>query len=72
MEQLNINKLLDRESCEKIVIDFLNTFEKKKHILTTKRGVYLYGTPGSGKTYFIKSILKKLITSNAIIGIIVN
>ena len=60
MEQLNINKLLDRESCEKIVIDFLNTFEKKKHILTTKRGVYLYGTPGSGKTYFIKSILKKL------------
>tara|TARA_B100000902_G_C27316757_1_gene921795 strand:- start:1594 stop:2883 length:1290 start_codon:yes stop_codon:yes gene_type:complete len=60
MEQLNITKILDRESCEKIVIDFLNTFEKKKHILTTKRGVYLYGTPGSGKTYFIKSILKKL------------
>uniref|UniRef100_A0A6C0C187 AAA+ ATPase domain-containing protein n=1 Tax=viral metagenome TaxID=1070528 RepID=A0A6C0C187_9ZZZZ len=60
MEQLNINKLLDRENFEKIIINFLNRFEKEKHILTTKRGVYLYGTPGSGKTYFIKSILKKL------------
>jgi hypothetical protein len=60
MEQLNINNLLNREDLEKKVIDFLNNFEKNKHVLTTKRGIYLYGSPGSGKTHFIKSILKKM------------
>ena len=39
MEQLNINNLLNREDLEKKVIDFLNNFEKNKHVLTTKRGI---------------------------------
>ena len=43
MEQLNINKLLNRENSEQILIDFLHTFEKNKHIDSTKRGIYLYG-----------------------------
>ncbi len=60
MEQLNINKLLNRENNEQILIDFLHTFEKNKHIDSTKRGIYLYGSPGIGKTYFVKKILKKL------------
>jgi Cdc6-like AAA superfamily ATPase len=60
MEQLNINKILNREKHEKTLIDFLNTFEKKKHIVSTKRGIYLYGSPGIGKTYFVKKTLKKL------------
>ena len=60
MEQLNINNLLNREGLENTIIDFLNNFEINKHILTTKRGIYLYGSPGSGKTYFVKNILKKM------------
>jgi hypothetical protein len=60
MEQLNINKLLNREGDEKKLKDFLLNFEENKNILTTKRGAYLYGKPGTGKTYFVKDVLKKL------------
>ena len=28
--------------------------------LTTKRGIYIYGSPGSGKTWFVRKILEKL------------
>ena len=60
MEQLNINAILNRESQEKQLHDILNTFEKEKYIMQTKRGIYIYGGPGTGKTYFVKEILKKL------------
>ena len=60
MEQLNINHILERFDKEKLFIDCLNHFEKNKTNVLTRRGIYIYGSPGSGKTYFVKSILKKL------------
>ena len=60
MDLLNINKLLNREKEEKILIEALNNFEKNKKELSTIRGIYIYGSPGSGKTEFVKKILKKL------------
>ena len=60
MEQLNLNLLLDREINEKILIDCLDTFELNKQNMLTKRGIYVYGNPGAGKTVFVEKILKKL------------
>ena len=60
MEQLNINAILNRELKEKQICDILNTFEKEKNNLQTKRGIYIYGSPGSGKTWFVRKILQKL------------
>ena len=60
MEQLNINQLLNRNKNEEDLIHFLNHFEENKHNLLIKRGVYVYGDPGSGKTYFVEKILKQL------------
>ena len=60
MEQLNINHLLQREEAEQRLIESLAFFEKNKTALTTKRGVYIYGSPGSGKTWFVRQTLKKL------------
>ena len=60
MEQLNINNILNRIEQEKQLQDILNKFEKEKHLMQTRRGIYIYGSPGSGKTYFVKEILKKL------------
>ena len=60
MEQLNINNLLNREAAEKELIMCLEYFEKNKQKLLTKRGIYVYGAPGSGKTRFVVDILKKL------------
>ena len=60
MEQLNINHILSRDECEKKLIECLEYFENNKKALLTKRGVYIYGAPGSGKTHFVRTILKKL------------
>lgn len=60
MDQLNLNFLLDRESEEKKLIECLNYFEENKKNLLTKRGMYVYGSPGTGKSLFVYKILKKL------------
>jgi hypothetical protein len=60
MEQLNINHILERTNKEKSLIDCLEYFEKNKNNVLTRRGIYIYGSPGAGKTFFVKSILKKL------------
>ncbi len=60
MEKLNINKILDREPLINKIKNFLINFEKNKYNLAQKRGMYVYGNPGSGKSTLIKNILKEL------------
>jgi hypothetical protein len=60
MEQLNINLLLDRVKAEQKLIQHLNYFEENKKNVLTKRGIYVYGSPGTGKSMFVKNILKKI------------
>jgi len=60
MEQLNLVHLLNRIEEKNKLIQILEDFEKNKTNLSFSRGVYLYGSPGSGKTTFVKNILKSL------------
>ena len=60
MDELNMNSLLNRNEIEMQLIQSLNHFEENKKNVLTKRGIYIYGSPGSGKSYFVKSILNKL------------
>jgi Cdc6-like AAA superfamily ATPase len=60
MEKIDINKLLNRENDVQKVKDFLSYFENNKNDPNTKRGLYIYGAPGIGKTTFILDILKEL------------
>lgn len=60
MEQLNINRLLNRKNEEELFIGSITNFENNKNSVLVKRGVYIYGAPGSGKTMFVKDILKRL------------
>jgi len=60
MEQLNINKLLNREEQEKEIKNVLKDFEANKNNLLFKKGIYVYGNPGTGKTSFVVNILKDL------------
>ena len=60
MENININKLLKREDKVKFVKDILLNFELNKNNLLFKKGIYVYGEPGTGKTKFITNILKDL------------
>ena len=60
MEQLNINKLLNRSEQEKKLFEYLNYFEENKQKMEVRRGIYVYGSPGTGKTEFVTKILKKM------------
>ena len=60
MDTIDLNSILQRNNIKLEITKFLQNFEKNKHDLTIKRGIYLYGPTGSGKTYFINSLLKEL------------
>jgi len=60
METLNFNKILNREEKAYTIKEILTNFELNKNNLLFKKGIYVYGDPGSGKTTFITNILKEM------------
>ena len=60
MEKLNINHLLNRFEEKTKLIKFMNYFEANKKNFLTRRGIYIYGNPGIGKTFFAKTILEEM------------
>ena len=60
MNEIDINNLLVRQDEVNKMKAILKDFELNKHNLTTKKGIYIYGDPGSGKTTFVINILKEL------------
>ena len=60
MEELNLNQILNREQQEKDIKNILKEFESNKNNLLFKKGIYIYGDPGTGKTTFVTNILKDL------------
>ena len=65
----NINTILSRETIVCQIKEILTNFENNKSDLLFKKGIYVYGNPGIGKTKFVTDILKELnydiITYNA-------
>ena len=60
MDKIDITKLLNRIDIENHIISLLKNFEENKNMINIKRGIYIFGNPGTGKSYLISSILKKL------------
>jgi hypothetical protein len=60
MDKLNINRILNREEQENVIKGILKDFESNKHNLQFKKGIYVYGDPGTGKTTFVTNILKEM------------
>lgn len=60
MDTLDFNVILERVDVENKIKDILQEFRNSKYDLLQKRGIYIYGAPGSGKTSFVLKLLKKL------------
>ena len=60
MDAINLNDLLGRTALVNSVKIILKNFEQNKSNLISKKGIYIYGDPGSGKSTFISDILKEL------------
>ena len=60
MNTLNLNQILGREEDALKMKELLKTFDQNKHNLLLKKGIYIYGEPGTGKTEFIMNVLKEL------------
>src|SRR6056300_985740 len=56
----NINKVLNREDTEKQIKNILLNFNELNKDTKFKKGIYVYGSPGCGKTEFVKNIISDL------------
>ena len=54
------NSILNREHIKSDIIEKIDFFEKNKHLKNIKRGFYITGDNGVGKTKFVTDILKEL------------
>jgi len=55
-----MNQTFCREQTEKKICEILNNFEKNHKNVNFKKGFYIYGSSGVGKTTFVLNILKKM------------
>lgn len=60
MDQLNLNAILERGTTYQTITNILKNFENNKNNLLLKRGIYIYGNPGSGKTKYIINLLQDM------------
>lgn len=58
MQNIDYDTILNRKIYKDEIIGFLENFEKNKNLLNEKRGIYLSGEPGIGKTQFVCNLLK--------------
>lgn len=56
----NINEILDRENIRSQIVNILKIFDDNVNNVLFKKGIYIQGSPGSGKTQFILNLLKEL------------
>ncbi len=60
MDKININNLLNRENEYNSIKEFLTNFYRSKDNSNMKKGIYLYGDSGIGKTTFVVNLLKEM------------
>jgi len=60
INQIKINEVLDRNGIYNEIKNILTSFDENCSTITFKKGIYIYGKPGCGKTFFIMNLLKEL------------
>lgn len=57
---MDFTTILDRDNIASEITTILNNFESECMNVQFKKGIYIYGSPGAGKTYFIERLLRTL------------
>ena len=60
MDKIDINTILNRNEIYSNIKSFILNFNNIKNDPLSKKGVYIYGEPGCGKTKFITTLLKDI------------
>jgi DNA polymerase III delta prime subunit len=60
MDKINVNSILEREQTSNEIKQMLLSFDENCKNVTFKKGIYIYGSPGSGKTQFVVRLLNEL------------
>lgn len=60
MEDVDLHTFFDRHGQAEDMKRILAEFEVNKHNLLFKKGIYVYGNPGTGKTTFVANVLREL------------
>lgn len=57
---MDYSTILNRQSIVQEITQLLQSFDKRCSDVHYKKGIYIYGSPGSGKSYFVCQLLKSL------------
>jgi hypothetical protein len=57
---MSLDHFLDRSETQRQITNILESFDSNRDNIHFKRGIYIYGASGSGKTHFITDILKRM------------
>jgi replication factor C subunit 1 len=60
MNDININEIFERDKISNEIKVLLGAFDKNVNNVAYKKGIYIYGSPGCGKTQFVMNLLKEL------------
>jgi replication factor C subunit 1 len=60
MNNVNINEIFDRDKIATEIKNILLAFDKNVNNVAYKKGIYIYGSPGCGKTQFVMNLLKEI------------
>jgi len=57
---MDLNRILNRDAIVNEITQILTAFDEKCRNVTFKKGIYIYGSPGCGKTLFVCQLLEAL------------
>ena len=60
INNIQLNTIFERDKIANEIKKTILDFDEKCNDLTYKKGIYIYGAPGSGKTTFIMNLLKEI------------
>jgi len=60
MNNVNINEIFERDKISNEIRTLLENFDKNVNNVAYKKGIYIYGSPGCGKSQFVMNLLKEM------------